>query len=236
MRPRARSRDAAIVYAQLVEIGTMPDRRVELDRIVSDRLIPALEQERGFAGVLHLVDRETGRRAADRSVGVGGSCATAAERPRPQPPRGLREPRSRSPPAHRARIRCGKSLPGSEMSVHDEADPAAWQAAFIERFRRQEPRAATAAGVASVRRGARDCTPARVGGIGARAPGGAAAPGSRGLSRVLRHRPRHGLMSVPGGRPAACRQTVSDGRCVDRDERGDGDRHDREQQQQPSSA
>ena len=60
MRPHARPRDAAIVYAQLVETGTMPDRRVELDRIVSDRLIPALKEERGLAGVLHLVDRETG--------------------------------------------------------------------------------------------------------------------------------------------------------------------------------
>lgn len=77
MRPRARSRDAAIVYAQLVESGTMPDRRVELDRIVSDRLIPALEQERGFAGVLHLVDRETG----DVRLVVLWESADQAQRP-----------------------------------------------------------------------------------------------------------------------------------------------------------
>jgi hypothetical protein len=60
VRPRARSRDAAIVYAQLVEINAMPDRRMEHDRIVSDRLIPALKEERGLAGVFHLVDGETG--------------------------------------------------------------------------------------------------------------------------------------------------------------------------------
>ena len=77
MRPRARSRDAAIVYAQLVESGTMPDGRVELDRIVSDRLIPALEEERGFAGVLHLVDRETG----DVRLVVLWESADQAQRP-----------------------------------------------------------------------------------------------------------------------------------------------------------
>jgi len=38
----------------------MPDRRMEHDRIVSDRLIPALKEERGCSGVLHLVDRAAG--------------------------------------------------------------------------------------------------------------------------------------------------------------------------------
>jgi hypothetical protein len=48
------------VYAQLIRGGTTPERRAELDRLVGDRLIPALEEEPGFAGALNLVDRETG--------------------------------------------------------------------------------------------------------------------------------------------------------------------------------
>jgi hypothetical protein len=48
------------MYAQLVQGGTTPDKRGEMDRIVTDDLIPALQEEPGFAGALNLVDRESG--------------------------------------------------------------------------------------------------------------------------------------------------------------------------------
>ena len=48
------------MYAQLVQGGTTPDRRSEMDRIVTDELVPALHDEPGFGGALNLVDRETG--------------------------------------------------------------------------------------------------------------------------------------------------------------------------------
>jgi hypothetical protein len=48
------------MYAQLIEGGTTPARRTDMDRIVTDELVPALEAEPGFAGALNLVDRESG--------------------------------------------------------------------------------------------------------------------------------------------------------------------------------
>jgi hypothetical protein len=48
------------MYAQLVEGGTTPDRRTEMDRIVTDEMVPALKGEPGFAGALNLVDRDSG--------------------------------------------------------------------------------------------------------------------------------------------------------------------------------
>ena len=48
------------MYAQVIEGGTTPERRTEMDRIVTDELIPALRAEPGYAGALNLVDRETG--------------------------------------------------------------------------------------------------------------------------------------------------------------------------------
>ncbi len=48
------------MYAQLVEGGTTPERRTEMDRLVTDEMVPALEAEPGFAGALNLVDRESG--------------------------------------------------------------------------------------------------------------------------------------------------------------------------------
>jgi hypothetical protein len=56
---RAR-RTLAAMYAQLIEGGTTPDRRTQMDSLVTDELIPALEAEPGFAGALNLVDRESG--------------------------------------------------------------------------------------------------------------------------------------------------------------------------------
>jgi len=48
------------MYAQLVQGGTTPDQRSEMDRIVNEELVPALHDEPGFAGALNLVDRGTG--------------------------------------------------------------------------------------------------------------------------------------------------------------------------------
>ena len=48
------------MYAQLIEGGTTPERRAEMDRLVTDEMVPALEAEPGFAGALNLVDRDSG--------------------------------------------------------------------------------------------------------------------------------------------------------------------------------
>jgi hypothetical protein len=48
------------MYAQVIEGGTTPDRRTHMDAIVTDRLLPALEQEPGYTGALNLVDRTSG--------------------------------------------------------------------------------------------------------------------------------------------------------------------------------
>jgi hypothetical protein len=48
------------MYAQLVQGGTTPDNRKEMDRIVNEDLVPALKDEPGFSGALNLVDRGTG--------------------------------------------------------------------------------------------------------------------------------------------------------------------------------
>jgi hypothetical protein len=48
------------MHAQLIEGGTTPDRRAEMDRLVTDEMLPALDAEPGFAGALNLVDRATG--------------------------------------------------------------------------------------------------------------------------------------------------------------------------------
>ncbi|HEX4626453.1 MAG TPA: hypothetical protein VH231_18565 [Solirubrobacteraceae bacterium] len=49
------------MYAQVIEGGTTPDHRTEMDAIVTDDLIPALESEPGYAGALNLVDRDSGQ-------------------------------------------------------------------------------------------------------------------------------------------------------------------------------
>jgi hypothetical protein len=49
------------MHAQLVEGGTTPELREEMDRIVREELLPALELEPGFAGTLNMVDRATGK-------------------------------------------------------------------------------------------------------------------------------------------------------------------------------
>lgn len=48
------------MYAQLIEGGTTPERRGEMDRIVTDQLVPPLQAEPGFAGAVNLVDRGSG--------------------------------------------------------------------------------------------------------------------------------------------------------------------------------
>jgi hypothetical protein len=48
------------MYAQLIEGGTTPNHRADMDRLVTDEMVPALEAEPGFAGALNLVDRDSG--------------------------------------------------------------------------------------------------------------------------------------------------------------------------------
>ena len=48
------------MYAQLIEGGTTPDRRAQMDHLVTDEMIPALALEPGYAGALNLVDRDSG--------------------------------------------------------------------------------------------------------------------------------------------------------------------------------
>jgi hypothetical protein len=48
------------MHAQLIEGGTTPERRAEMNRLVTDEMLPALDAEPGFAGALNLVDRATG--------------------------------------------------------------------------------------------------------------------------------------------------------------------------------
>jgi hypothetical protein len=48
------------MYAQLIEGGTTPDLRGQMDRLVTDEMLPALQAEPGFAGALNLVDRDSG--------------------------------------------------------------------------------------------------------------------------------------------------------------------------------
>jgi len=65
------------MYAQLIEGGTTPDNRDQMDRIVTDELIPALGDEPGYAGALNLVDRATG----DAMMIVLWESKAAATRP-----------------------------------------------------------------------------------------------------------------------------------------------------------
>jgi hypothetical protein len=48
------------MYAQLIEGGTTAARRTDMDRIVTDEMVPALQAEPGFAGAFNLVDHQTG--------------------------------------------------------------------------------------------------------------------------------------------------------------------------------
>ena len=48
------------MYAQVIQGGAAPAQRAEMDAVVHEQLIPALNEEPGFSGALNLVDRETG--------------------------------------------------------------------------------------------------------------------------------------------------------------------------------
>jgi hypothetical protein len=48
------------MHAQLIEGGTTPQRRAEMERIVTDKLIPALETEPGYSGAINLVNTTSG--------------------------------------------------------------------------------------------------------------------------------------------------------------------------------
>jgi uncharacterized membrane protein YgcG len=48
------------MYAQLIAGGTTAAQRHQMNRIVTEEMIPALQAEPGFAGALNLADDETG--------------------------------------------------------------------------------------------------------------------------------------------------------------------------------
>jgi hypothetical protein len=48
------------MYAQVIEGGTTPAQRGDMNRLVTDELIPALQDEPGFAGALNLADADNG--------------------------------------------------------------------------------------------------------------------------------------------------------------------------------
>src|SRR4051794_38684031 len=48
------------MYAQLIEGGTTPAHRREMNRVVTEEMIPALQEEPGFAGALNLADDDSG--------------------------------------------------------------------------------------------------------------------------------------------------------------------------------
>jgi hypothetical protein len=48
------------MYAQVIQGGSAPEKRDEMNAVVRDHLIPALKQEAGFVGALNLEDREMG--------------------------------------------------------------------------------------------------------------------------------------------------------------------------------
>jgi hypothetical protein len=49
------------MFAQVIQGGTRPELRNEMDRIVREEMLPALQGEPGFVRALNLVDRESGR-------------------------------------------------------------------------------------------------------------------------------------------------------------------------------
>ena len=55
------------MHAQVVQGGTTPGQRDEMNRIVHEMLIPALEAENGFVGALNIEDRESGHGMMSRS-------------------------------------------------------------------------------------------------------------------------------------------------------------------------
>ena len=48
------------MYAQVVQGGAAPERRDEMNAAVRDHLIPALQQEAGYAGAVNLENRDSG--------------------------------------------------------------------------------------------------------------------------------------------------------------------------------
>ena len=51
------------MYAELVEGGSTPERRAEMNTIVTDELIPALEAEPGYARAINLANPTNGEGA-----------------------------------------------------------------------------------------------------------------------------------------------------------------------------
>ncbi len=76
------------MYAQLIRSRTTEQKREEMHRLVSDELIPALRDEPGFAGALHLVNPGSGHaivivlwhsaEQAQRALGDNGTSSLAS--------------------------------------------------------------------------------------------------------------------------------------------------------------
>ncbi len=48
------------MYAQVIQGGSAPEKRDEMNTVVQDHLIPALKQQAGFVGAVNLENRESG--------------------------------------------------------------------------------------------------------------------------------------------------------------------------------
>ena len=60
MRTAEQAADDAAMYAQLIRTGFPPDTCADAERVVNERLIPALQDEPGFGGAFNLVNRGRG--------------------------------------------------------------------------------------------------------------------------------------------------------------------------------
>ena len=49
------------MYAQVIQGGAALEQRAQMDAVVHEQMIPALQEEPGFSGALNLVDRDTGK-------------------------------------------------------------------------------------------------------------------------------------------------------------------------------
>ena len=63
------------MHAQLIEGGTTPQRRGEMDRIVTDELLPALDAEPGFAGCAFAATAVPANVRQARATAAGASAA-----------------------------------------------------------------------------------------------------------------------------------------------------------------
>ena len=78
------------MYAQVIQGGAAPQQRAQMDAIVHEQMIPALNDEPGFTGALNLVDRDSGNAMMVVIWQEEEQGAPAAPRVRTQVPPGPR--------------------------------------------------------------------------------------------------------------------------------------------------